>query len=197
MTELEPKDYWDEDLEELHKEEIQRQLLRLAIWIEGNAEQTLLDEELARSFHRQVFGSIFPRAAGVVRGERVPFTSIFGPFEGSPHTECERDFANLSRDVVTWQESLDKLMSGNDDVSDSAISVAGFYHVRFIKIHPFANGNGRVVRMCVNHIAARYRLSPIEIDRPNEPEYIETLAAFMKYGKAEYFIDFLRPLMKP
>lgn len=51
---------------------------------------------------------------------------------------------------------------------------AGITHGEWIRIHPFANGNGRIARAWVNFVVARYELpSPWGVKpRPSDPTYL-------------------------
>ena len=65
---------------------------------------------------------------------------------------------------------------------------AAWLHHRFTQIHPFQDGNGRVVRCLVNLIFLKHGWFPLVITRDNREEYIEALE------KAD-FEDDLRPLL--
>jgi len=50
-------------------------------------------------------------------------------------------------------------------------------HHRFIRIHPFDDGNGRVVRLLVNYILLRAGLPPIVIKTKDRKRYLQTIAS--------------------
>lgn len=49
-------------------------------------------------------------------------------------------------------------------------------HHRFTRIHPFDDGNGRVVRLLVNYVLLKAGLPPIVIKTKERKRYLETLA---------------------
>jgi Fic family protein len=51
------------------------------------------------------------------------------------------------------------------DLSD-VLKLCAWAHAEWIRIHPFANGNGRTARVWANYIAARYGLPPFVRLRP-------------------------------
>ncbi len=53
--------------------------------------------------------------------------------------------------------------------------LAGIFHHKFEKIHPFFDGNGRSGRMLLNSIALRARYPPIIIRKKNRATYLEAL----------------------
>jgi hypothetical protein len=50
--------------------------------------------------------------------------------------------------------------------SASLIDVAGWAHAEWVRIHPFANGNGRTARIWANVILMRYGIEPVVRLRP-------------------------------
>ncbi len=59
MSPLRLEDIWDEEREKQHQDAIQQQLSRLTLWLVANAKRVLLDQDLIRRFHRQVFTAVF------------------------------------------------------------------------------------------------------------------------------------------
>jgi hypothetical protein len=48
----------------------------------------------------------------------------------------------------------------------AVLSVCGWAHAEWVRIHPFANGNGRTARLLANALAMRYGLPPFVRLRP-------------------------------
>lgn len=55
------------------------------------------------------------------------------------------------------------------------ISIAAEMHYRFIRIHPFDDGNGRVARLIVNYILMRHGFPPIVIESATKDKYLAAL----------------------
>jgi len=55
------------------------------------------------------------------------------------------------------------------------IVLAAWFHHRFICIHPFADGNGRVARALTLLVLLHARLAPLVVDRDTRETYIEAL----------------------
>jgi hypothetical protein len=65
------------------------------------------------------------------------------------------------------------------------IAVAAWVHSEWVRIHPFANGNGRTARMWANLILLRYGMPPVMRLRPrpsgpDKSEYADAAQAGMK-----------------
>ncbi len=126
MTPLRQEDVWDYERERQFQADIERALYQLSIWLLGNAGAEILTDRLIRWFHREVFESVFPDVAGVVRGAAVPFDVSFGRHRGSPHSECQADFIALCDEAQVWIGSLDQLPRGQ--AHEHALEVACTHH---------------------------------------------------------------------
>jgi Fic/DOC family protein len=54
----------------------------------------------------------------------------------------------------------------DDDGMSAVIELAAWAHAEWIRIHPFANGNGRTARVWANLLLMRYGLPPAVTLRP-------------------------------
>ena len=52
------------------------------------------------------------------------------------------------------------------DQLDAVLDLCAWAHAEWVRIHPFANGNGRAARLWANFIAVRYGLPPFVRLRP-------------------------------
>lgn len=68
---------------------------------------------------------------------------------------------------------------------DEAVSVYSSLHVTFVKIHPFADGNGRMARLLANMPIIKAGLPPITIDSMLRSEYIHTLEGYELLSDSE------------
>lgn len=62
--------------------------------------------------------------------------------------------------------------------TDIALTAYVQLHAAFVRIHPFADGNGRMARLIANLPVLRAGLPPIIIPREQRKEYIDTLSAW-------------------
>ena len=190
---LQPADLWDPVRENEHQEHIERELYRLLIWLRQNAGIALMDGDLVRRFHRQVFRAVFPTAAGLVRRDGCRFDVGFGPHVGAPYQECEARFQGLAETTLQWIELLDR----DRDNTDSVVTTACAHHAEFIALHPFVDGNGRIGRVCANYFAARYGLQFVEVYRTEPSDYERALTIYIREKRLAPLVEYWRPYMKP
>lgn len=70
------------------------------------------------------------------------------------------------------------------------VVLAASFHFRFVEIHPFDDGNGRMSRLLMNLMLMRHGLVPIIVPTDRKPEYILTLEQ-ADAGEIEPFIEFI------
>jgi fido (protein-threonine AMPylation protein) len=78
--------------------------------------------------------------------------------------------SEIDRLVAIWGE-IDR------DRSVHAIVKAAWLHHRFVQIHPFADGNGRVARALTLLVLEKYRYAPLVVDRWHRAAYLKALDA--------------------
>lgn len=166
--------HWDENSPEL--------LRNLELVLERTAEDarkriapTL---EMARRWQRETMAGLTlpedepPEAVGHYRGE--PGLDEYPVFIGQ-HSGVEPRLVGAALEVfeATLQEAvagLDAIIPDIDDLDDdridAVVEVAAWAHAEWVRIHPFANGNGRTARNWANFIFMRYGLPPAVRPRP-------------------------------
>jgi Fic/DOC family len=113
--------------------------------------------------------------------------------------EMAAALAAFERTVQSVIARLDALIlidaEPNADQLAAVLQVCAWTHAEWIRIHPFANGNGRTARLWVNSIAMRYNLPPFVRLRPRpEARYGDAGAAAMR-GDWQPMLAVLRQLL--
>ena len=75
----------------------------------------------------------------------------------------------LMTDLVDWYNHAEE--SGEY----GPLELAALFHYRYIRIHPFEDGNGRIARLLVNFILARHGYPMIVVRSRKKKEYLEAL----------------------
>ena len=64
-------------------------------------------------------------------------------------------------------------------------------HYRLVTIHPWADGNGRMARLIMNHIQFEFGLVPAKVLKEDKGDYINALIATREYDDITLFLDFM------
>ena len=76
--------------------------------------------------------------------------------------------------------------------SIDAVDLACWFHLEYITIHPFYDGNGRTARIFTNLILISYGLPPLYIKEEERNAYYQYLADIQGYGGSpELFYEFM------
>lgn len=107
--------------------------------------------------------------------------------------------ASLMSDLVDWYNAAEQ------EGKLTPVELAALFHYRYIRIHPFEDGNGRIARLMVNYIMARHGWPMIVIRNRKKAEYLEALhrsdqkigkvpadGAHATIGKITLFLAFFR-----
>lgn len=146
--------------------------------------------EVARGWQRDIMQGLVlpdPKLVGRFRGEagltncNVKVGELLGVW--APDVSVE--LAELDRKLRMAVAELDFLIKpGEDltaDVLAAVITLCAWVHSEWVRIHPFANGNGRTARLWVNSLAMRYGLPPFLRIRPRpDGGYSHASAAAMQ-----------------
>ncbi len=128
---------------------------------------------MACDWHRAIFDGVpLPNAAysGNFRGD-PRFTDLLtyevqvGKHDGAPAAEVADQLRRWEAAMQTSVARLDAqipvgdLPSAADELA-GVVELCAYSHGEWVRIHPFANGNGRVARLWTRWIALRYALPP-------------------------------------
>ena len=76
---------------------------------------------------------------------------------------------SLMADLVDWYNKAEQ------EGKLSPVELAALFHYRYIRIHPFEDGNGRIARLMVNFILTRHDYPMIVVRSRKKSEYLEAL----------------------
>lgn len=76
---------------------------------------------------------------------------------------------SLMSDLVDWYNEAEA------QAILTPVELAAMFHYRYIRIHPFEDGNGRIARLLVNYILARHDWPMIVVRNRNKGQYLDAL----------------------
>lgn len=100
-------------------------------------------------------------------------------FVGNITTSLPRDVSRDMKELLNWYDKIDK--KSIEDIIE--------FHVRFEKIHPFQDGNGRVGRMIMFRECLVNDIMPFFIEDRNKDFYIRGIKEYQVNNEKGYLID--------
>jgi Fic family protein len=142
--------------------------------------------ETARAWHTVLMRGLNvpnPRAIGAFRGEpgleniQARVGSNYGANSVGVAAELKRFEAKLQELVAELDARAPLGRELDADHLAAVVDLCAWAHAVWVRIHPFANGNGRIARLWANYLAVRYGLPPFVRLRPRPNAGYEKAAA--------------------
>jgi len=153
--------------------------------------------ELVKSWHKEMFDGIAPHRDYVgqfrdkdltsycLQDYEVVVSNIPGVDSSQVLFEVEAFFRDFSLKLNSLESSYpqdDSRPPTIDEVS-GVVELAAWAHGEWVRIHPFANGNGRTARLLANYVLVRFGFGPALTIRPRPDQpYGEAARSSMKDG---------------
>lgn len=147
---------------------------------------------MAQDWHRRIYAGIalpVPYYAGEIRDSDPDLPELdgyeveVGGFAGAPSATVPQELTRFEETTRRATGVLDATIPAGSEPSDnnrllSVLTLCASLHGEWVRIHPFANGNGRTARMWANWAALRYGLPPFVRIRPRPAGIAYALAAY-------------------
>jgi hypothetical protein len=147
--------------------------------------------EMAQAWHRRIYRNVplpVPYYAGGIRGidpdlpELVSYEVAVGGSPGVPSRYVSGELLRLERFLGQAVGRLDPRIPASERPTEpgeihSVLTLCAISHGEWVRIHPFANGNGKTARLWANWCALRYGLPPFVRLRPRPAGDAYALAA--------------------
>lgn len=94
---------------------------------------------------------------------------------------------SILQDFCDWLNTQRKRPMSISEQYDLSLEA----HYRLVTIHPWADGNGRMARLIMNHIQFEFGLVPAKVLKEDKGEYINALIATRETDNLSPFLDFM------
>ncbi len=154
-----------------------------------------LNENFVRELHKLILKEPYQVDGITEDGEKVKKWVKIGQYKTSPNhvktktgeifrfSEPEETPAKMN-DLISWYS--EKLKSGKDH----PIVFATEFHYRFVRIHPFDDGNGRLARLLMNFILMQKGYPPAIIKTEEKENYYSALEQ-ADAGNLDFFFEYV------
>ena len=147
---------------------------------EAANKKTPLTQNFIRTLHHTLLREDYTEYWTLPNGVQTSFVVHAGQYKTRPNSVITRygdrfEYASpeetptLMSDLVDWYNEEER------KGELSPVELAALFHYRYIRIHPFEDGNGRIARLMVNYILARHGWPMIVVRSRGKQEYLEAL----------------------
>jgi len=120
-----------------------------------------LTDKVILQWHKEMFEKTLPQFAGKLRKKPVYITNSESTF---PHWRFVSKF--IKEFFIWYKTSQEKI---------EPVELAGMAHFRYVSIHPFGDGNGRVSRLIMNYILIKNNCPPLNIKYTDREKYYKAI----------------------
>lgn len=153
------------------------------LFLQAFRDRRPLDESLVKEFHKCLTLNTYDTRRYQL-GERP------GEYKHHDYVTGRNEIGASPEDTADeMNELLDEL---HDIPADKLLRAAAYYHVKFEKIHPFADGNGRTGRITMNYFLVIHGHPPITIHQEDRKGYYAALEAWDERQELALMESFLR-----
>lgn len=166
-----------------------------------------LTQNFIRTLHKTLLREDYTVYRNLPGGVQTSYVIHAGQYKTRPNSVITRygdrfeyaspeETPSLMADLVDWYNVAEK------EGKLSPVELAALFHYRYIRIHPFEDGNGRIARLMVNFILARHDYPMIVVRSRKKSEYLEALhqtdvgVGPLPSNGAHVDIKEIRPFMK-
>ena len=136
-----------------------------------------LSEELIKKFHYELKSGVFEdKANGYNIGEYKARPNIAGTMQTSLPVNVSDDM----KELLIWYKN-----------SEKNLRTIALFHLKYEKIHPFQDGNGRTGRVILFREALKNDIIPPIIHDENRVEYIEGIKEYSDTDSSEKLLELL------
>ena len=147
-------------------------------------EQALSEYPLTETFIRQLHRTLLRENYTVYRqlpgGQQTSYIVHAGVYKTRPNSvrtvtgelfeyASPEETPALMTDLISWYREEEK----SDQYS--LAELCALFHYRYIRIHPFEDGNGRIARLMMNYILLRHNYPMIVVKSADKENYLRAL----------------------
>ena len=147
---------------------------------EARVKEMPLTQNFIRTLHKTLLREDYTVYRDLPGGVQTSYTVHAGTYKTRPNSVITRygdrfeyaspeETASLMANLVDWYNEAER------EGKLSPVELAALFHYRYIRIHPFEDGNGRIARLMMNFILSRHDYPMIVVRSRGKSEYLEAL----------------------
>lgn len=160
------------DLEEMKAHNLCLNIIKM----ESKDSERPLTETFIRELHRTMLREDYT----AYNNEGKPYTVHAGIYKTRPNsvktvTGELFEYASVEETPALMHDLLEWYREAEERQDINPIELAALFHYRYIRIHPFEDGNGRISRLIVNYILAKHGYPMIVVKSNDKSNYLTAL----------------------
>lgn len=149
---------------------------------EALVKETPLTQAFIRTLHRTLLREDYTVYRNLPGGMQTSYTVHAGQYKTRPNSVITRygdrfEYASPEETPALMTDLVDWYNKAEEEGKLSPVELAVLFHYRYIRIHPFEDGNGRIARLLVNYILTKHDYPMIVVRSRMKNEYLEALHA--------------------
>ncbi len=150
--------------------------------IEALETQQPLTQNFIRTLHHTLLREDYTVYRNLPGGMQTSYTVHAGQYKTRPNSVITRygdrfEYASPEETPALMTDLVDWYNKAEAEGKLSPVELAVLFHYRYIRIHPFEDGNGRIARLLVNYILTKHDYPMIVVRSRLKNEYLEALHA--------------------
>lgn len=142
--------------------------------------QEPLTQNFIRTLHHTLLREDYTEYRTLPNGVQTSYVIHAGQYKTRPNSVITRygdrfEYASPEETPALMADLVDWYNEEEERGELSPVELAALFHYRYIRIHPFEDGNGRIARLMVNYILSRHGWPMIVVRSRKKQEYLEAL----------------------
>lgn len=164
------------DFNDMKASQVGYEMVREAL----NLKDTPLTQNFIRQLHKVLLREDYTVYRNLPGGIQTSYVIHAGQYKTRPNSVITRygdrfEYASPEETPALMTDLVDWYNEAEQSENYSPVELAALFHYRYIRIHPFEDGNGRIARLLVNYILARHGWPMIVVRSRDKWKYIEAL----------------------
>ncbi len=175
--------------------------------VEATETQQPLTQNFIRTLHRTLLREDYTVYRNLPGGGQTSYTIHAGQYKTRPNSVITRygdrfEYASPEETPALMADLVDWYNKAESEGKMSPVELAVLFHYRYIRIHPFEDGNGRIARLMFNYILSRHGYPMVVVRSRLKHNYLEALhqsdliVGSVPYDGAHASLKAIRPFYK-
>jgi Fic family protein len=184
-------DYTGREIEEMKAHDV---AIKMVVELATNKERDL-SENFIRQLNEIILVRPYWKEAITNDGQQTRREITPGEYKKFPNSVRLENgeifqYASPQETPALMNDLMDFYKTSSDEGVAHPLWLAAMLHYKFVRIHPFDDGNGRVARLLMNHVLIKNNLPPVIIKDADKKKYITALNK-ADAGDLEAFVNYI------